>query len=168
MLEQRLGFGNLLVTLERECVRCVLIGSYAMAAYGADHGCQDVDLYYDRSEANMTALVSALAPLSPRLRSAPKDLPFVWDIRILKATSYLPLMTNYGDVDLFSSVVGVDTFESVWNRAAVITISNVPIRVPCLDDLVAMKRATGREWDNLTLEILFATRLLGERGRSTQ
>lgn len=166
MREQRPGFGDLLATLDKESVRYMLIGGYAMAAYGADYGCQDLDLYYERSETNIVALVSALTPFQPRLRGAPSGLPFAWDLRTLKAAPYLPLATDSGDVDLLGRVAGVDTFDGVWERAAVIQVAGVPVRVPCLEDLITMKRSKGREWDQLALEILFALQRLNEQRQS--
>lgn len=164
MLHHAANFGGLLATLGKGSVRHVLIGSHAIAAYGADYGCQDVDFSYARSDVNVMALVSTLAPFRPRLRGAPPALPFVWDTRTLKAVPYLPLLTDLGPVDLLGEAAGVSSFEKLWERSVVLEVEGVRVHVASLDDLIAMKRAAGRPKDQKHLRELEALRALVQDG----
>lgn len=160
MVHHAAAFGDLLSTLNKGSVRYILIGSHAVAAYGADYGCQDVDLCYDRADVNMVAFVSALAPFRPRLHGAHPGLPIVWDLRTLKAAPYLPLMTDLGLVDLLGEAAGVSSFEGLWERSVVLEVEGVRVHVASLDDMIAMKRAAGRPKDQKHLMELDALKKL--------
>ena len=165
MLHHATNFGRLLATLDKGSVRYVLIGSHAIGVYGLDYGCQDVDLCYDRSNANLTTLISTLAPFCPRLRAAPSGLPVRWDLRTLNAAPYLPLMTDLGPVDLLGGAAGVSSFEDLLARSVVLEVEGVRVHVASLEDLIPMKRAAGRPKDQRHLMELEALRALVGEGR---
>ncbi|MHB2016902.1 MAG: nucleotidyltransferase [Candidatus Xenobia bacterium] len=138
---------RLIELLADQGVRFVLIGGVAMVLHGSAHVTQDLDLCYGRDPHNLQALARALSESHPRLRGAPADLPFRWDARTLQIGNNFTLQTDIGDVDLLGDVAGVDSFEALWSRAVVMQLGRVEVRVASLDDLIAMKRAAGREKD---------------------
>src|SRR5207248_1430502 len=114
---------------------------------GARHITDDIDVAYARARENLKALAAALAPLHPRLRGAPPDLPFVWDARTLRAGSNFTLVTDAADLDVLGDVAGVDSFEGLWERAVEMELFGLAIRVASLEDLIRMKRAADRPQD---------------------
>lgn len=56
-----------------------------MVALGSNHVTVDVDIVYARDTANLSALVASLRPQHPRLRGAPADLPFTFDLRTFQS-----------------------------------------------------------------------------------
>lgn len=142
---------SLLAALDRAEVRCVLIGDWAMSCHGSEFLTQDVDLCYSRDAKNLTALAEALAPFHPRLRSAMECLPICWCERTLRCGMNFFLVTDAADVDLLGDIPGIDSFESLWNRASDVELRGVRVRLASLDDLIAMKRAAGRSTDRIHL-----------------
>jgi predicted nucleotidyltransferase len=150
-MEATPGFRQMLLALQQEKVRWVLIGGVAMRIHGSHYTTDDLDLCYARDDGNLAALAAALAPLHPRLRGAPNGLPFVLDVRTLRAGANFTLVTDAADVDLLGDVPGVDSFEALWNRASDVELLGVPVRLASLDDLIAMKHAAGRPKDHMHL-----------------
>jgi hypothetical protein len=62
----------------------------------------------------------------------------------------LRLETRFGDLDIMQWVAGIETdpaYEQLAARAIAGEHDGIPLRVYGLDDLIAMKRATGRPRD---------------------
>lgn len=150
--------------LEEEQCRYVLIGGLAMIAHGSVRLTFDVDLSIARDRENVDRLVRALAPLNPRPRGFPDDLPFVWDSMALRGMTVSTLRTSAGDVDLLAAPEGIDSFDGLWSRSVEADVFGRKVRIASLDDLAAMKTAAGRPKD---LEDLRAIALLrAEQGKS--
>jgi predicted nucleotidyltransferase len=145
---------HLIATLSSANVRYVLIGGAAMRAHGSAHVTDDVDVAYARDADNLTALVTALSPLHPRLRGVPEELRFLWDERTLKMGQNFTLVTDAGSLDLLGEPAGVGPFEELWGRAVVMELFGESVRVASIEDLIAMKKAAGRTKDkNHILEL---------------
>src|SRR5437867_7941495 len=78
-------FTRILDRLHAEGVEFVVAGGLAMVAHGSSIVTRDFDLCYRRTPDNLARLARAIAPLHPRLRGAPGDLPFLFDVRTLQA-----------------------------------------------------------------------------------
>ena len=155
-------FAAILAALDAHQVRFVLIGGLAMQAQGSDYRTNDVDLFYARDKANLTALVQCLTPYQPRLRTGFDDVPFIFDTGTFKTTINLTLQTDLGAIDLLGEVAGVSSFDEVWERAMPIELYGIPVLVASLDDLIAMKQAAGRPKDQAHLLELRALRHLSD------
>jgi predicted nucleotidyltransferase len=163
MTEPEPDFHSVLAALHARQVRFVLIGGLALIAYGSESFTRDLDVCYARDTGNLTALAGALAPLHPRLRGAPEGLPFILDARTLRSGANFTLVTDAGGVDLLGDVAGAGSFQALWERATEMELFGVPVRVASIDDLIAMKRATGRTKDQPhLLELEQLRRLVSE------
>jgi hypothetical protein len=118
---------TLLETLVRHGVDFVLIGGMAGAARGSAFITLDVDVAYDRSEANLERLAEALRELEATLRGAPPGrLPFVLDARTLSAGANFTFDTRFGPLDIPSDPAGAPAYatlrgkqvRSCWSRAS--------------------------------------------------
>lgn len=147
MQEREPDFFALLRTLEAGRVRFVLIGGLAMIALGSNHVTQDVDIVYARDPENIAALVQVLKTQHPRLRGAPEDLPFIFDVRTFRNMLNMTLTTDAGSLDLLGEAPGAGSFEELWERAVVVELDGSPVRVASIEDLIAMKTAAGRPKD---------------------
>src|SRR5262245_52561481 len=65
-------------------VEFVVVGGVSAVLQGAGVVTLDLDLCYRRTEENIARLVGALAPLKPRPRGFPADLPFIFDARTVQ------------------------------------------------------------------------------------
>lgn len=145
-------FREIIDTLVRADVRFVLIGGVALVLRGSSRLTVDLDVCYARDADNLARLAAALAPLHPRLRGAPENLPFFWDARTLRSGLNFTLKTDLGDVDLLGEVTGLGGYESVANLATEQEVAGLRIDVLSLEGLERAKRAAGRVKDLLDLE----------------
>ena len=68
-----------------------------------------------------------------------------------------PLTTVHGELHILNRVPGAAAYEEVRRRALVLDLAGLPIAVVGLDDLIAMKRASGRPSDREDLAVLTRT-----------
>src|SRR5262245_32619640 len=126
----------------------VVIGGLAMITHGSAHVTDDLDVCYRRTMENMSALAAALAPLRPKLRGAPADVPFLWDVQTIKTGMNFTLDTDLGPVDLLGEVAGVGDFDRVLASSDEYAVFGLPVRVLSLEGLIAAKKAAARRKDS--------------------
>ena len=140
-------FAKLLGALSDGGVAFVVIGGVAATIHGSARLTQDVDVCYERSEANLARIVKALAPFKPYLRGAPAGLPFEWSVVTLRAGLNFTLTTKVGDVDLFGEVAGGGRYEDLIANTISVTLFGQTTQCLNLDWLIRTKRAAGRARD---------------------
>ncbi len=156
-------FEGLIRRLGSAEVRFVLIGGFAGTVLGSPRTTVDLDIVYARDQENLLRLAGALASLSPRLRGAPDDLPFVLDVATLARGLNFTLTTALGDLDLLGEVVGGGTYEELLPHTRRLSVFDTEMAVVTLSQLIRLKRAAGRPRDLAALAELEA--LLEEQRR---
>jgi len=149
--------------LRRHRVRFVLIEGLAARLQGSPTLTNDLDLCYDRNEANLEALAAALKELEARLRGVDEDVPFRLDARTLKAGDHFTFVTTAGNLDVLGHPAGSGGYDDLARTAVPMEISGEKVLVAAIEDLIRMKRAAGRPKDRIEVEILEA--VLEERDR---
>jgi hypothetical protein len=149
-------FGRLLAVLADAGVDFIVIGGVALVSRGGSRLTNDLDVVYERSPENLARLVSAIAPLHPRLRGAPAELPFFFDTRTLRSGLNFTLVTDAGELDLMGEVTGLGPFQEILPSATVLNLFGRDVKVLDLDGLERSKRAAGRAKDLLDLELIAA------------
>jgi len=139
-------------------VEFVIIGGVAGAAHGSASVTYDLDVCYDRSSANIRRLIEALSPYHPRLRGAPDNLPFHFDVPTLTRGLNFTLVTDLGDLDVFGEVAGVGSYRDVRASSEALELFGRPCLVLSLEGLIRSKRASRRTKDLLVLPELEALR----------
>ena len=133
-------FVDLLAEFARADVRFLVIGGYAVGAHGRPRATKDLDLVLEPLTGDVrnracAALVAFGAP--PHVVQALQEAgpaQVVW-------FGTPPLR-----VDLLSSVGSLD-FEAAWQRRLDLLASEVAVHVVGLEDLMALKQASGRPQD---------------------
>lgn len=151
-------FARLLDALAREGVDFVLVGGLALAAHGSSRLTVDLDLCYARSLENIERVVVALAPLHPRLRDFPPELPFFWDAATVRSGLNFTLTTDAGDVDLLGEIAGVGGYPEASSEAVHVSLYGHDVQILSLDALERSKRAAGRAKDLMDLAEIAAIR----------
>lgn len=134
-------------------VRYLVIGGYAVSFHSAPRFTKDLDLWVEDSAENLERAEHALAKFGApdaavvSLRSA-RGLDVVW-------MGNPPLR-----IDLMKQIPGGD-FSSAWQRRVTTRWDDVPVSVIGIEDLLAAKRASGREQDRIDADAL-------ERARKQQ
>ena len=154
---------TLLRVLAAHGVDFVVVGGIAMIFHGSARVTQDLDICFAPDQANLHVLGAALVELGARLRGVTDDVPFVPDGEALRRLSIVTLDTAEGPIDLLRAPSGAPPYDELRRRADRMETDGVAILVASLDDLEAMKRASGRPKDNLDLEEIEAIRRLRAR-----
>lgn len=145
-------------TLRNGQVNFVVIGGIAMGAHGSAYVTLDVDVCYERSRENIRRLAAAVAPLHPRLRNAPADLPFRFDEETIRRGLNFTLTTDLGALDLLGEVSGLGFYADVLAASVEARLFEGPCRVLSIDGLIKSKRAAGRPKDIAAVAELEALR----------
>jgi hypothetical protein len=147
-----------LQTLNRHGVRYVLIGGFAGKLLGSTILTVDIDICYARDRPNLERLASALQELHAYLRGAPEGLPFRLDADTLQRGDSFTFVTDAGDLDILGTPSGTTGYEELSRNATTLDLGEATVQVAALEDLMAMKRASGRPRDRIHLEVLAALR----------
>ncbi len=144
--------------LAKSGVEFVIIGGIAVRSHGTNYLTDDLDICYLRTTENVKKLANALAPLKPRPRGFPDDLPYIFDWKTLHNGTNFTFRTSLGDIDLIGEVAGVGTYEELLNESISVDLEGVSVRILSVDGLIAAKEAAGRRKDEAGLKVLYALR----------
>jgi hypothetical protein len=131
----------ILATLAAHKVDYLVIGGLAVQAHGHPRTTQDLDLVPEPSSRNLRRLHAALTELGARsVGGAEPTTPR------LPAAGVVELDTDAGGVDVHIRPPGAAPYDQLAGRALQLDL-DPPVRVVGLEDLIAMKRASGRPID---------------------
>jgi len=154
--------------LERHGVEYLTIGGVAVNAHGHLRNTRDVDVLIEWTAENMERLAAALRELDAKPFGVGADLLDVdpLDPDDLLNGGNFTLRTASGGLDLFDpgEIPGGRPYEEMRPRAVEATVAGVRIHAVGLDDLIRLKRESGRDHD---LEDV-ATLLAASRGKTSQ
>jgi hypothetical protein len=154
---------DLLAKLVLGGVDFVVIGGVAVIMRGAARLTKDLDVVYTPDPDNLERLGRALIDLGARPRGIDPELPFIPDASTIARTEILTLETELGGLDLLRNPSGSPGWDKLRERAELVDLGIVGIRVAGIDDLLAMKRATGRPQDLIDIDTLETAKRLGGR-----
>ena len=157
---------ELLRVLVAHEVEFVVVGGMAGSARGSAYITQDLDIAYARDPDNLKRLAAALREVGAQLRGAPPDVPFILDAKTLAAGAHFTFDTDRGPLDLLDRPDGSPPYDELRRRAgAPMEVDGFPVLVASLDDLIAMKEATGRARDQVVAsELRLLSDELNRRG----
>lgn len=144
--------------LNQHGVRYVVIGGVAVQAYGHNRTTMDLDVVVAVGPDDRRALARALDALDARLRgpnTGKDDDIDVTDPQMLGLGVTYQLTTKFGDLDVFTgAVAGAPAFDELLERATLVTLGSTEFAVSGFDDLISMKRASGRPRDLADIDAL--------------
>lgn len=116
----------------------------------------DVDVVPERKAKNLKALANALKEMEARLRvpGEPEGVEIPLDERTFRDVSTLTFTTRFGPFDILFEPSGAPAYAELERRALVLRRFGRDVAVASIEDLIAMKRSTGREKDATHLTIL--------------
>lgn len=145
------GFSGILEDLNEAGVRYVLIGGIALIRHGVVRATRDIDAVFDPDVENVERIKSLAAQWGA---TRPDGSPLPGES--ISSERSIHLRTPGGDLDLVAEKAAGVSFDALSSRAEVKKVDGVPAPICSLTDLVAMKRAVGRERDLVDLADLEA------------
>ena len=153
-----LDLEKILQAFQQEKVQYLLVGGMAAIGHGMNYVTDDLDICYARTPANLLALVKALKPAKPQLRTPDGELPFLFDEKTLKNGLNFTLSTLWGSVDLLGELESVGQYPDLLPKALDVSFYGITSKMISLNDLIQAKKIAGRTKDKLHLLELEALR----------
>jgi hypothetical protein len=144
---QPLDAEGILRRLTAHDVDYVVIGGIAAVLHGSSRNTFDLDICFATDPRNLEALGAVLVDLNARLRGLEEPVPFVPDAATLRRVQVLTLETDLGDFDVMSRPEGAPGYEALRRTADRYDLGGFSVLVASVADLIAMKRAAGRDKD---------------------
>ncbi len=147
-------FRDLIGAFAAADVRYLLVGGYAVGFHGRPRFTKDLDLWVDDSDENFRRLEKALAQFG-----APAGL--VDELRRADPLDVVWMGRPPTRVDLVKAIPG-PKFADAFARRSSFKWEEISVVVIGRDDLIAAKKASGREQDLLDVKLLEAAKNLDQ------
>ena len=153
----------ILAVLETHDVAFIVVGGYAVNVHGVVRSTKDLDICPEPTEENLTKLAAALRELEVFLfvdaeDSDPNALPFEIDAKWLQAGTNFTFGSKFGRIDVMQQLDGVDGYGELERNTVRRDFQGHGVRFSGYEELIAMKKASGRAQDKIDLEDLKAAR----------
>jgi hypothetical protein len=151
---------EILEGLYKSKVKYLIVGGLSVNLYGVPRVTQDIDIVIAMDRENVLKITSLLKELGyvPRLPVSPDDLANPdkvkdWiEIKNLKAFSFYHKNENYKVIDIV--LVHPLDFEKSFKNRTVKRAKDIDIYLASIDDVVKMKKFSGRSQDLSDIEML--------------
>jgi len=141
-------FRDVLMALNAERAKYLVVGGYAVSVYSEPRATKDIDLWIKTDAENSRAVYRALVAFG-----APLGGISIEDFD-LKAKTGFQVGVAPVRIDLLHQVDGL-TFDEAWeNRVEGLLDGDIPVYVISREDLVRNKLASGRKRDLLDVEAI--------------
>jgi len=127
-------------------VEYLVVGDWAVSVHSEPRFTKDLDLLIGTAEDNLERAAHAL-----QLFGAPESI--VNQARSLRPDEFLFFGVPPARVDLLRTIPGVQ-FEQAFARRIDVELEGATVHIVCKEDLIASKRAAGREKDLRDLQAL--------------
>lgn len=151
---------EILEELHKNKVRYLIVGGLSVNLYGVPRVTQDIDVVIAMDRENVLRMTSLLKGLGyvPRLPVSPDDLANPdkvkdWiESKNLKAFSFYHKTVNYKVIDIV--LVHPLDFEKSFENRTVKRAKDIDIYLASIDDIIKMKKFSGRSQDLSDIEML--------------
>lgn len=148
---------ELFAALARHEVEYVTIGGIAIQAHGGQRLTQDLDIAIGPSPDNLTRLAAALVEVDARVLGPDGERSqSTPSAAMLGSSDQWHLLTRHGALDVVTLPAHLGPFEETLARAHQTPLGDLTVPIAHREDLLRMKRATGRPQDFADVELLEA------------
>jgi len=137
-------------------VEFVIVGGIAIRGHGGNYITEDLDICYSRTNDNLKKIASVLAPINPRPRRFPENLPYIFDWTTLQHGTNFTFETSMGDIDLLGEVAGVGSYIDLVPQSLLVDFDGYSAYLLSIPALIIAKRTAGRPKDEAGLKVLEA------------
>ena len=139
-------YKEMLQLLKNNEVRFLVVGAYAMGAYGYPRATGDMDIWITASGENSQRVFRALKEFGAPLTQIDETTFVARDI-------IFQIGVAPRRIDIITSIDGVD-FEQAWQRRVDVEIDGLSVPFISKPDLIKNKESTGRDKDLLDVKYL--------------
>jgi hypothetical protein len=140
-------FQDFIECLNKNRVKYILVGGYAVIIRGYSRSTGDMDIWVEKSQENYQKILHAIITFGLPHFAIPKEQFFSKDFDVF----------SFGRppyaIELLTEVKGLD-FDTAFEKATIETINELQVKVVHLNHLIAAKKAAGRFKDLNDLENL--------------
>jgi hypothetical protein len=152
-------YKDILLTLNEEKVRYILVGAYALAAHGYPRATMDIDIWVKPSLENSEAVLKAIRRFgAPLVNLTQKDL--------LQDDTVFQIGVAPRRIDIITGASGLQ-FEDAEKNAVKVKVDGVEINILSLQDLIINKLAAGRPKDIVDADMLKSITINAEKSART-
>jgi hypothetical protein len=144
--ETPLDAERILAALADHAVDYVIVGGLAVQTHGHVRTTVDVDLFPRPDPSNLARLADALNALDAQVLN-PGSEKLKIDAAMLPRATLWQFATRHGAIDVLHEAPGAPPYDELRGRALEIRLGDLPLAVAGRDDLISMKRASGRPAD---------------------
>ena len=134
-------YRELLQLLNEFQVEYLIVGGFAVMKYGEPRYTKDLDIWIHNSQQNSSQLVQALTKFGAPLEHDGITAQTFTEAQVVYQIGIAPVR-----IDILTEITGVE-FNDAWKKRVKSTFFGVPVHLISLDDLIANKRALGRDSD---------------------
>ena len=146
---------RILEVLERHGVEYVIVGGLAVQTHGHVRTTVDIDIHPRPEPGNLVRLADALRALDARtLNQGSEGLTI--DALVLPRAALWQFSTRHGALDVLNEIPGAPPYDELRQQALIVRLGDLTLAVAGRDDLISMKRASGRPVDVEDLAALAA------------
>jgi hypothetical protein len=145
-LDTPLDAERILDALAQHGVDHVIVGGLAVQTHGHVRTTVDIDVLPSRDPSNLIRLADALNALEARILNPGSEGTKI-DAMTLPRAGLWQFTTRHGAIDVLHDAPGAPPYDELRARALVIRLGDLELAVAGLDDLISMKRASGRPVD---------------------
>ena len=124
----------------------MIAGGLAVQTHGHVRTTVDVDVYARPEPCNLQRLADALNELDARTLNAGSE-GIAIDAAMLPRATLWQFATRHGAIDVIHDAPGAPPYDELRGRALEIELGQIRLAVVGRDDLISMKRASGRPVD---------------------
>ena len=143
-------YRDMLQALSDEKARFLLVGAYALAAHGYLRATMDIDIWVMPSLKNADAVLRALRLFGTPLHNITRE-----DLQ--KDGTIFQIGVAPRRIDIITAASGLH-FEEAYERSQPVNIEGIEVHILSIEDLIHIKRATGRTKDLADAEALESLR----------
>ncbi len=137
---------QILRVLAEHAVEYVIVGGLAVQTHGHVRTTVDVNIFPRPGRSNLARLADALNALDARVLNAGSEGAVI-DAMMLPRATLWQFATPHGAVDVLHDAPGAPPYDELRRHALEIRLGDVTLAVAGRDDLISMKRASGRQTD---------------------
>ncbi|MGA3362218.1 MAG: DUF6036 family nucleotidyltransferase [Solirubrobacteraceae bacterium] len=161
--ERPLDLRELFRVLAEHDVDYLVLGGAAAQVHGRRRTTKDLDLTPAPDAENFVRLAAALRDLDAHPAGLGGDAPAPSAEQLAIAPIVVALSTRHGEVHILNGVAGAAAYAEMRSRALSTDLDGVAVEIVGVDDLIAMKQASGRPSD---LEDIAAITAVARRDRA--